>query len=209
MHTQPKAKDEHQVAAQVERPGPDDHIGEQGRIVERHARRRVHDDLVDQQQQTDGRHQGGKRIGERNEPEADEIDEAADQPAGGGRQQEYENRGRLDDGEDQQAGICGPDGGRGIGEIDLVHHAENEREADTQQRIGGAKQYAVGGRLHGVDQIEKIHVASRDFVAVDEWIAARRRTVDAARRYAQTCIRWQACAGPASFRPWRAHRGRA
>ena len=77
------SEDEHQVAAQIERPEPDDHVGKQRRIVERHAVRRVHDDLVDQQQQADGRHQRGERIGERDEPEADEIDQPADHAAGG------------------------------------------------------------------------------------------------------------------------------
>ena len=46
-------------------------------------------------------------------------------------------------------------------QVDLVHHAENEREADPQQRIGGAEQHAVGNRLHRVDQIEQVHVNRR------------------------------------------------
>ena len=56
-------ENEHQVAAQVERPDRDDHVGEQRRIVERNARRRMHDDLVDQQQQPDGGHQGRQWVG--------------------------------------------------------------------------------------------------------------------------------------------------
>ena len=38
------------------------------------------------------------------------------------------------------AGVGAGDRGRRVGHVDLVHHAEHQREADADQRIGGAEQ---------------------------------------------------------------------
>ena len=89
----------------------------------------------------------------------DEIDAGADDAAGDRRQQEHHDRRRLDAGEDQQARIGGADRGGGVGQVDLVHHAEDQREADAEQRVGRAEQHAVGDRLHGIDEVEKVHVS--------------------------------------------------
>ena len=62
----------------------------------------------------------------------DEVDHAADEAAADRRQQKDQWRRCLDAGKDQQTGVGGADGGSGIGQVELVHHAEDEREADPQ-----------------------------------------------------------------------------
>ena len=108
MQAQPNAKTNIRSPRRLNGPSHD-HVGKQRRIVERDAVRRMHDDLVDQQQQADGGHQRGERIGERDEPETDEIDQQADHAARGRARPMKSGRG-LDDREQQQAGICSPIG---------------------------------------------------------------------------------------------------
>ena len=154
-------------------PARNDHVGEQCGIVERHAGRRVHDDLVDQKQQADRRHQRRERIGERDELEPDEIDQRADAAARDGRKDEHDDRGRLEAGEHEQARIGGADRSRRIGQVDLVHDAEDQREADAEQRVGCAEQHAVDDRLNGVDQVKMSTTAVRRYIGV--WMERRRR----------------------------------
>ena len=48
-----ESEHEHQIAAQGERSGIDDHVGKQRGIGHRDTHRRMHDDLVDQEQRAD------------------------------------------------------------------------------------------------------------------------------------------------------------
>jgi hypothetical protein len=127
----------------------------------------VHDDLVDQQQEPDCRHQRRQRIGERDEAKADQMDQPADDAAAPRREKEHDRRRSRHAGQDEQAGIGRAHRGGCIGEVDLVHHAEHEREAYSEQRIGRAEQNAVGDRLHHIDEVEEVHVGGLERIVVD------------------------------------------
>ena len=79
-----------QVAAQRELTDPQHHVVEHRRIVLRHPGGRMHHDLVDQQQHAHGRHQRRERIRKRDEMEAGEVHQPADNPAGEKRAEEHE-----------------------------------------------------------------------------------------------------------------------
>ncbi len=80
---------------------------------------------------------------------------------------EHHDGGRLEGGKHEQARIGRADRGRRIGQVDLVHHAEDQREPDAEQRIGRAEQHAVNDRLNGVDQIKIIHGVDPDPVGME------------------------------------------
>ena len=78
------AHDEHQeqVAAERELPGAEHLVLEHRGVALRHAVGRVDDDLVDQQQHPDRRHQRRERVRERDEVEAGQVHEVAERAAG-------------------------------------------------------------------------------------------------------------------------------
>ena len=152
---------EDEIAAQVERADRYDHVGVERRVRDGDARRLMHDDLVDQEQGADGGHEGGEGVGLGDKAEADEIDDKTDGAARNAGEEEDENCRRLDAREDEQTGIGGADGRCGVRQIDLVHDAEDHREADADERVGGAIQHAVDDRLHEIDEVEIVHAAPR------------------------------------------------
>ncbi len=50
-----------------------------------------------------------------------------------------------------QRRIGAADGGRGIGHIDLMHHAEDQREADADQGVGSTKKQSIDNGLKNID----------------------------------------------------------
>ncbi|MNC87907.1 hypothetical protein D3C83_36780 [compost metagenome] len=105
-------------------------------------------DLVEEDQHAHGRHQRRERALQGDEAEAGEVDEIAEGArAECGDQEHRRNRQPFQVLPRDQADAGARDRRRGEGEIELVHHAEDEREADADQRVGRADENAVDDRL--------------------------------------------------------------
>ena len=98
-------EDHEQVTPHPERLKIDHHVVEHGRIGLRHARRRMHDDFVYEDQHAHRRHQRGERQVLRYEAEAADIDGVADNAGGDGGAEEHDQRRRRQQLERGQAGI--------------------------------------------------------------------------------------------------------
>jgi hypothetical protein len=119
---------------------------EERRIGLRHAVSLDDDDLVDQDQHADGADKRCQRAVEWHEAEIEHVDGIADDPArqhAGHKDADCRHRHH---GRDRPARIGSGDRGRGVGQIDLVHDAEDHREADADDGVGRAEQHPVGDR---------------------------------------------------------------
>ena len=79
-----------------------------------------------------------------------------------------------------------------------MHHAEHEREAYSEQRIGRAEQNAVGDRLHHIDEVEEVHVGGLERIVVDLMhgnAAAESRSFPASRERERASASGQGVAG--------------
>ena len=99
-------------------------------------------------------HQGGEVVVDRDEPEADHVHDEADEPRGEGRDQEHQRGRSADEGERGQTHVRPGQRRRGVGHVELAHGAEDQCEADPDQRIGGAEQQAVADGLGDLDELE-------------------------------------------------------
>jgi hypothetical protein len=115
-----------------------------------HSGRQMHDHLVDEQQHADRRHERRQRVAQGRVAEAADIDEKAEGRRAQRRDQEDEDRRRAQAEKGRHADVGAPDGGGAIGQIELVHHPEDQREPDADQGIGRAEQDTVGQTLHQV-----------------------------------------------------------
>ena len=132
-------EDEYQVAAQSERAELDHHVVEQGGIGLRHAVGLVHHDLVDEEQHPHRGHQRRQRARERYEAETEQVDVVAENAGRDCRNEKHHRRGRGNQREDRDARIGSGNRGGGVAHVELVHHAEDQREADPDHRVGGSE----------------------------------------------------------------------
>ena len=145
---------EQQVAAYPVGTQLEHHVLEHGGEGEGRAVGGVHDDLVDEEQRPDRGHQGGEVVVDRDEPEAGHVHDEADEPGGERRDQEDQQGRRADEGERGQTHVRSGQGRRGVGHVELAHGAEDQREADPDQRIGRAEQQAVADDLGNLYELE-------------------------------------------------------
>ena len=149
-------EDEDQIAPQPEIAPLDIDVREERRVWLGHPVGRVDHDLVDQDQHADRRHQRSQGARERNEAEIGEVDQECDRTRRNGGDEEGDQGWQRHIGGHGDADVGAGDGSRAIGQVDLVHHAENEGEANADERVDGTEQQAVGDRLKEVEPIHPI-----------------------------------------------------
>ena len=121
------------------------------------------DYLVDEEQRAYRGHQRRQWIVYGYKTEAYDVEDVADRPRSKGGNQKYNDCRRIDKAKHGKPDIGASDRGRGISHVELVHGAEDQGEADADQRIGGAEQQAVAAGLCDLDELEpEVHDLPKD-----------------------------------------------
>ena len=151
-------ENEQKVTAHPDIADLDDRVTEDGRVGIGQAVACVNHHFVNEQQHPDRGQKRGHGVILGREAEAAQVDNQPDEPRPDGRGQKNDGGMRVERQEHDQADIgarqcCGP-----VGKVQFAHHAEDQREPDPDQRIGGAEQKPVHRGLDQVSEKEIVHV---------------------------------------------------
>ena len=145
---------EQQVATNRIRGNVDHDVVENRRISHGRGIGGMDDHLVDEEQRAYRGHQRRQRVVYWYKTEAYDVYGVADRPGGQGGGQKNDDCRRIDKGKHGKPGIGAGDRGRGISHVQLAHGAEDQGEADADQRIGGTEQQPVTDGLGDLDELD-------------------------------------------------------